>query len=70
MDSQFSSTGWLNRSQVEGIAYPVSVGILLESNDEGIKIAGDVSYEVARVITIPKCAIKRMRTLKVTQSPP
>ncbi len=69
VDSAFAQ-GWMSREvithhRVSGI---VSVGILVNENKEQITIVQGASMDKDQYgdgITIPKCSIKRVRSLKV-----
>ena len=63
-----SVTGWHTPSPSYNIqANCISVGVLLYDNEDRISIAQSKSDSGnwAEVISIPKCSIKRVRTLKV-----
>ncbi len=66
VDSTYSS-GWQLRDSIdEDITNCVTVGILLQEKKDILVMALSLSkVEYSQAMTIPKCAIKRMRTLRV-----
>ena len=68
-EDSYSYGGWHARdSGLDIVAACVSMGLLIDGNDNQVTIAQSMSKtsgNIGDTITIPKGCIKRMRTLKV-----